>query len=405
LQILLILLILSALAIASDKKSGLNLIISKNIEARGGINIIKQLTSLKVIGMQRTSSGEAPFTAYYKPPKYMLMASSKMVQGRDDDGAWIMMKDDSPKRTIQIYNHIFSFQADIEGPFIDYEQKGYHLELVNEKTIEDETVYVVKVLSADKGLWHILIDKVSYLEKRRCYFLQESGESQSPLLEIIYDDYKVVNEVKFPHKIENYIQGKWQATTIVEKIEIGEDIENSQFSIGNYEQIISEKTANTPLHHLQSIDNLKEIFDADFGKVRLFLLLSSTCSSCKEGYLALQNILSREQSNQLSIYIIWLPILPGDNLNSAIVQSSELADKRAVQLWDNRLITGNLWKSILDYPQEITFDVYLLYDKNSRWFNGIGIPNFWMHQSSGISNVPKFDKNTLEEKIKKFLSD
>jgi len=405
LKIILILSILCTSVIASEKKSDLNLIITKNIEARGGLKNINQLTSLKVIGMQKTSAGEAPFTAYFKPPQYMIVASSKMVQGLDEGGAWIMMKNDSPKRTIQLYNDIFAFQADIKGPFIDHEKKGYHLQLLSDEETEGRTFSVVEVSRNDIGLWHLLIDKSTNLEKRRRYFVSEGVKSQFPLLEIIYDDFEIVNGVRFPHKTENYIQGKWQATTIAEKIEIGESIEDSQFSIENYEQLILEKTANTPLHHLKSIDKLKKIFDDNFGKVRLILLLSSTCSSCKEGYIAVQNILSREKSKSLSIYVIWMPIFPEDDLTDAILRSSELIDERIVHFWDNRLTTGNHWKSILDYPQEIAFDVYLLHGKNSEWGESIAPPTFWMYNTSDKSKAKKFNENTIEEKIKQLLSD
>src|SRR6185295_9932742 len=96
-----------------------------------------------------------------------------------------------------------------------------------------------------------------------------------------------------------------------------------------------ELTAKGPLEVL-SADNreLGQRFDKDGGKVRLIVLLSPTCSVCIRMARMIQRYLLEEVDDpRLAVYLVWGPMLEGDNQEVAKTMLTHVTDPRAVNYW------------------------------------------------------------------------
>jgi copper chaperone len=118
----------------------------------------------------------------------------------------------------------------------------------------------------------------------------------------------------------------------------------------------------------------------------------------------MQKVLKNISDDQLRAYIIWLPILSGDNRSAAEKRSGEFADHRVTYFWDSDRVTGKAWQQALGLSG-IAWDVYFLYGAQTRWDTEPTLPDFWMHQLSVAENkAPFLNEPDFEVKVKELLS-
>lgn len=123
------------------------------------------------------------------------------------------------------------------------------------------------------------------------------------------------------------------------------------------------------LDDFDSIDALRKQFNADRGRVRMVLLLSPTCPMCVQGAQWIQKeVLDRYPTASISLYVIWLPMLPSDardKWNPELIH-----DDRATQFWDEQR-TASVWfqKNLPDCPTlpRGAWDAVYLFDDNASW--------------------------------------
>lgn len=116
----------------------------------------------------------------------------------------------------------------------------------------------------------------------------------------------------------------------------------------------------------------------------------------------MQEVLTNIKDDRLRVYMIWLPIFPGDSRQHAQNRSNEFKDERLSYFWDENQITGKQWQSVLDI-ERIAWDVYFLYGAEAHWKEQPSQPNFWMHQLSGVNAAPFLNPTEFESKTRELL--
>ncbi len=77
---------------------------------------------------------------------------------------------------------------------------------------------------------------------------------------------------------------------------------------------------------------------------------------------------------------VWLPMMSGDNLDSARSGSESYADDRVEHRWDPERKLGGLFAKRLGL-RGVAWDVYLVYPAGIVWDDDAPPePTFWMHQ-------------------------
>ena len=123
-----------------------------------------------------------------------------------------------------------SEQADIEGPLVDWKQKGHTIELVGTATVRGREAYKVKLTLASGDVRHEYIDVKTMLRTRTESTRTVRGR---PLeIETTYSDYKKVGGVQFPHLVEVVAAGRPQMLRVlVERIEVNPTIADARFEM------------------------------------------------------------------------------------------------------------------------------------------------------------------------------
>lgn len=80
---------------------------------------------------------------------------------------------------------------------------------------------------------------------------------------------------------------------------------------------------------------------------------------------------------------MWVPMMPGDNVQFAGVEAETFKEYPVVHTWDPECLLGELYARTLKLRAP-AWDVYLLYASGVTWDgNEPPQPTFWMHQLTG----------------------
>jgi outer membrane lipoprotein-sorting protein len=213
-------------------------IIKKNIEARGGLQKIKAIKSLKLTG-KLTVAGpgiELPLTIQQKRPNAFRMDATfqgqSVTQAYDGDSGWQInpfqgvsdpdkMAGDELKEAQE--------QADIDGALIDYKEKGHTVELLGKEDVEGTPAYKLKLTLKTGDVRYIYIDAAKSLELKITAKRRSPGGEQE--VDIYPGNYKPVGGVLFPFSIEQKIGGQTQVQIAIDKIDIDPPIDDAVFKM------------------------------------------------------------------------------------------------------------------------------------------------------------------------------
>jgi len=209
-------------------------IISRNIEARGGVAKIKALSSVKTTGTMSTQGGEIAFTQCLKDNKKfrmdMTIQGMNIIQAFDGTVAWGSnpMGGNKPEKSSPESAKKMAERADWEGEFIDTEKKGYKLELMGAEDLEGSTVYKVKITNKDGDSRFTYIDATTWLVIKEDTQLDMGGQNID--VSMYYTNYQEIHGVQVPMQIDVKYQGQDAMSMTFEKIEIVADLPDSMFA-------------------------------------------------------------------------------------------------------------------------------------------------------------------------------
>ncbi|HEV8132790.1 MAG TPA: hypothetical protein VGQ81_16205 [Acidobacteriota bacterium] len=213
-------------------------IIAKNIAARGGMEKLKAVKTMRMTGKMTVGPGiEAPVTMEQKRPNSMRMEFTVQgmtgVQAFDGTTGWMLMpfsgKKDPEPMTEEIAKEVAQ-QADFDGPLVDYKEKGNQVELIGKESVEGTEAYKLKVTVKNGSVRYYYLDKDSFLEiKAESKRMVRGTEVEA---ESVMGDYKEVQGLMMPHSIEAGAKGRPEKQKVtIEKVEINPAIDDSRFKM------------------------------------------------------------------------------------------------------------------------------------------------------------------------------
>ena len=212
-------------------------LIAKSVEARGGLEKMKTVQSLRLTGTLTLGPGlEAPATLELKRPRNIRMEvtiqGSTGVQAYDGQTGWGITPTGSrnpepmpPDAVKEMEN-----EADIDGPLVDYKAKGHQVELLGKEKVEGSDTWKLKVTRKNGDVEHIFLDAEAFLPIRSESRRTVRGSEVE--IESTIGDYKEVGGLLFPHSIQSGAKGGHGRQTItIEKIEVNPAIDDSRFKM------------------------------------------------------------------------------------------------------------------------------------------------------------------------------
>jgi len=215
-------------------------IIAKNIKARGGMEKIKAVKTMRFTGKMTMGQGmEAPFTMTMARPNRsrveFTIQGMTGVQAFDGKHAWASLPfagRKEPEAMSEEDSKQMGDQADFDGFLVDYAAKGNKVELIGKDKFEGTDAYKLKVTQASGNTRTIWIDAETFLE------LGADGKRTMRGTEIEFksttSDYKEVGGMLVAHTMQSQFQGPHGAmvqTMAVDKVELNVPAADTLFDL------------------------------------------------------------------------------------------------------------------------------------------------------------------------------
>lgn len=213
-------------------------LVARHIESRGGMARLKAVNTIRLTGKATMGPGiEAPVVLEIKRPKQMRMEMQiqgmTAIQAYDGKVGWSVApfmgrKDPEPVPPEAVKD--MDEQADIDGPLVDWKQKGHTVELVGRETVEGTSAYKLKLTLKNGDVRHMYLDPE--------HALPIKGEGKRTVrgsemeTEMSVSDYKEVEGLMIPHSFESSAKGRPEKQKItIEKVEMNVPLEDARFKM------------------------------------------------------------------------------------------------------------------------------------------------------------------------------
>jgi len=212
-------------------------IIAKNIQARGGMEKLKAIRTLRTTVKFSAGSFRAEFRQENKRPgkvrEEFIIQGMAQIQAYDGKTGWqvspfggrrdpdLMSQDDMKGLIVD---------GDIDGPLVEYKAKGHLAELVGHDSMEGTDCYKIKLSMKNGDIRYYYLDSDSYLELK--VEIQSTIRGALQESELYYGDYEQVNGIYYPFAVEQAEKGSSSRQQFsVEKIEQNVDLDDSLFAM------------------------------------------------------------------------------------------------------------------------------------------------------------------------------
>lgn len=182
-------------------------VINKNIEARGGLEKINALQSMKLTGKMSMQQGEtAPIVVYQKRPHFVRVEFTYKgmtgIQAYDGQTPWMI----NPFRGTSVPQKMFEEdakdiieQSDFGGPLVNYKEKGNTVELLGKEDLAGAPVYKIKVALKNGDVRYFFLDAETYLDFRIRRVVKREGRELT--IDTLLSDYQEVNGLMVPFSV------------------------------------------------------------------------------------------------------------------------------------------------------------------------------------------------------------
>ena len=212
-------------------------ILAKNAEAKGGLEKLRALQSVRFTGKMAMGGMEAPFTMTKKRPEMMKVEFT--VQGMtgsqayDGSKGWMIMpfygKKDPEEMSGDMLKE-FKEEADFDGPFVDYAKKGHKVELLGKADIEGTPAYKLKLTKKEGSESTVYFDAETFLEVK--VEAKRKIQGQDVDTETTYSNYQEIDGYLFPFALESKAKGAPAGQTFtLEKAEINPAVDEASFQM------------------------------------------------------------------------------------------------------------------------------------------------------------------------------
>jgi len=223
----------AVLAVPSSAQT-LDEVISKSFQARGGLDRLRAVQSLRVTGRMSMGSSEASVVVETKRPGLfraeITVRGTLAVQAWDGVTAWGIspMGSGQPEVLPAEAAKAMADEADVDGPLVDYRAKGHQVTLLGKERLESGDAYKIEVRKKNGAVESHFLDARSYLTvriegKRTVRGTVIEGES-------LLGDYREAGGILWPYSIRSGARGNPQKQTLkVDKIEVDPTLDDARF--------------------------------------------------------------------------------------------------------------------------------------------------------------------------------
>jgi hypothetical protein len=212
-------------------------IIARNLQARGGLEKIRSVKTIRTSGTLSQGGFRAAFVQENQRPNKVreetIIQGMAEIEAFDGKTGWRvspfggrkdpdLLSADDMKSLVE--------DADLDGQLVDYRNKDHRAELIGHDSVEGTDCYKIKLTLNSSDVRYYYIDTDSFLELKVETERRIRGTVQYN--ETLYGDYEQVNGIYFPFAFESGQKGSpYRVKFTVDKVELNVPLGESRFSI------------------------------------------------------------------------------------------------------------------------------------------------------------------------------
>ena len=234
-RILLFLVSILFLAAASKAQTA-DEIVAKSLAARGGLDRILAVKSLRTTGSISFGGGDDGTidVSWKRPGKFrqdLTLHGKSILRATDGSSAWMLNQlagqaEAEPLPPEQMDG--IAEQADFDKPLVQYKEKGNKVDVVGKETLDGKSAYKLKVTLKNGVVRYEWIDAETYLESRWQGKVSVGGKDIE--FATSFSDYRPVDGVKFAFQVDTQTIGSDQRQKIVfTRIEVNPPMADTWF--------------------------------------------------------------------------------------------------------------------------------------------------------------------------------
>ena len=179
---------------------------------------------------------EIPFTSFQKRPmKFRSEAEfqgMKIVSAFNGETGWSInpmtgSTDPQPMTAEQLDR--MKIQADYDGLFYNYADKGYTVEFMGKEPVDDIETYVLKLTRPNGDIITSHIDEENYVILKTKSKMKIQGVDTEA--ETFFSNYKYVNDILIPFAIETKMNGETVMQMVFDEFTYNPDLDDSIFEM------------------------------------------------------------------------------------------------------------------------------------------------------------------------------
>jgi outer membrane lipoprotein-sorting protein len=206
-------------------------VIAKNLEAKGGVELLKSTDTVRMTGEVTSPTGPFRMTISAKRPDRRRTDAErqgqKLIEAFDGANGWVKMGG-MPAQMVPAGPGLDTArrQAEFDSGLINYKEQGQTVELVAKTPVDG--AYHLRITAKDGAVTNYYIDAATGLERKTVMAVR--GPGGAPIvLETRFSDYRKIDGRMVPFVVETLQDGKPLYKTQLEKIEFNVPIDDTFF--------------------------------------------------------------------------------------------------------------------------------------------------------------------------------
>jgi hypothetical protein len=209
-------------------------IITKNIQARGGMSKLAGIKTLQATYSSEEDGKPVRLVELQKRPnrlrRNISFAGNTIVFAYDGKTAWQFdPRGKGPTPAPADFALELKEEADIDGSLVNYKEKGSSVELVGKEKFNGTDVYNLKMTLKEGQIRNIYLDVRNFLEVKETGFFEQGGKKVDFVT--VFKNYRPVQGILFPFLIEQKTGDEETQSTYLKKIEINLPVADSMFTM------------------------------------------------------------------------------------------------------------------------------------------------------------------------------
>lgn len=207
-------------------------LIAKNIAAKGGLEKLKAVQSLRQTSDITIQGMAAKLTIYSKRPNLtrqeIVLGPETIISAFDGQTPWMVNPMSGSTQATVVTGpqaDMIRNDASFDGPLVDYKARGMTAELIGSEDVDGTAVHHLKVTGSDGLVKHIYLDASTSLE------VKVATETPQGLVEQRLSDYREVGGLKVPFSITVLTGGAVTAQVKVLTLDLNAEIDDALFRI------------------------------------------------------------------------------------------------------------------------------------------------------------------------------